>query len=737
MNRRRVAATALTAAGLLAAGIVPAVSQTPKPFDPTPAGRETEPVVLTGANFAGWAAAEELTAKVPTVDGKLCLVGQKDKCTHNQYEEPEVATGAAAGTGVAVDRLIGYRWDAKKGAFKQIPFQVDEVAVRYLSNHNSGFAFYSETDQNVTYVYDQDRWNWTSEDPANPCIAKPRDNAPAYPDTVPGLDTNDEVVFMADDAGPLAPIDAPLPKGTVDSRQVVVTDPTTGQQSYAYVMLAGDGAGAATPAFDASNGYVRYLADADSDTYLYSQSSYGNYGATYKGSYFDPATKTCVKDNPKQRRPKDTAWVKTPRYAFRYDGRWLMTQTRVASAEQEERNADNPDPSTWEYGPDLIDQWKARAFQQRPGGETPCCGYEEEVNNWGGSSMLMGYRAGPVRVIRAAWGADSSTNNIRTEIFYRSQMHEQDKLRVHVIPPFDGIYAQWDFNAGKMTRYSNPFVPEGVKIDGKNDEVFGNSRMHIASDGVAIQADDKTGVTAFDEQMNKGIVVGSPGARCPSTGGDACVNNDIDTFDPTLHGPAGTLAWEQTSGPFGTFVDRTTVRQHSAGTAYTLATTPYYRDDSCFDDGTGTDPGPHVKPRAVDPVTDSNGQARECWDESMGDPMAWVTGNNLAFDHLYQGDIGTHGVHILLIAESDNAGLTAPLTEIDSDQRRVILNGYPGDVGEVYGRGLEKPLVAAVTPERRAPADAPGNSGGNGGNGGNGESPKSKLNARKPLAIGR
>jgi hypothetical protein len=703
--RTRSTIVTLTASALLCAGIVPAISagQTPKPYDPVAPGRETEPVVLTGANFAGWSAPEEVTAKVPATEGGQCIGGIDDaKCTHNQYEKPEVASGDALGAGAPVEKLLGYRWDTTTSNWTQIPLQVDEMAVRYLSNNNSGFSFYSETDRNITYVYDQDRFNWTAEDPNDPCHAVPRGGTVRTPDTVPGLDTNDEVVFMANDAGPAAPADAPLPAGVTDSRQVVLTDPNTGTQSFAYVMLAGDGPTAPTPAYTAANGYVRYLPDADSDTFMYSQSSYGDYGNTFKGAYFDPATNTCVTATPKQHRPKDTAWIKTPRYSFRYDGRWLMTETHVASAAQELANAAESNPANWQYGPDLIDQWKARAFQQRPGGETPCCGYEEEVNNWGGSSMLMGYRAGPVRVIRAAWGADSSTNNIRTEIFYRGQMHEQDALRVHVIPPGDGIYSQWDYNAGRMTKYYNPFVPDGVDVDGKNDEVFGNGRLHATFDGARYQSDDKTGVAPVDQQVNNGVAVGSPPDNCSGDPtGTACINNDVDTVDPTHSGPAGTLNWEQIGGPYGTFVDRITVKQYNAGAAYSLVTTPYYRDDACFDDGTGNDPGPHMRPRNVDFDVDQAGQPRACWDPANGNPATYVTSNSLASDHFYQGDIGTHGVHILLIADSDNAGLTMPVDEIESDQRRVILNGDPGNVGEKYGRGLEKPLVAAVTVEHR------------------------------------
>ncbi len=114
------------------------------------------------------------------------------------------------------------------------------------------------------------------------------------------------------------------------------------------------------------------------------------------------------------------------------------------------------------YGQDLVDRWKARAFAQDPGSETPCCGYEEEDNNWGGSSILLGERVGPVRAIRETWGADSGTNVIRRETFYRQEVTQRTYLRVHVIPALDGIYAQWDFNAGAVDRFYNSQQPAGV-----------------------------------------------------------------------------------------------------------------------------------------------------------------------------------------------------------------------------------------------------------------------------------
>ena len=47
-------------------------------------------------------------------------------------------------------------------------------------------------------------------------------------------------------------------------------------------------------------------------------------------------------------------------------------------------------------------------------------------------------------------------------------------------------------------------------------------------------------------------------------------------------------------------VDRTQVDNVKdltpGGLPQSMMALPYYRDDSCFDDGTGSDPGPRVKP---------------------------------------------------------------------------------------------------------------------------------------------
>ena len=204
--------------------------------------------------------------------------------------------------------------------------------------------------------------------------------------------------------------------------------------------------------------------------------------------------------------------------------------------------------------------------------------------------------------------------------------------------------------------------------------------------------------------------VNEPGCRpidpvgaFPAPWDDVCTYNDVDTADPLFSGPNASMIWEQLSGEQGTLVTRwaTEAKDLTPGTAAHAAfALPYYRDDACFDDGTGTDPGPHLTSRRADTGeasrwTDPFGisQPRECWDPSHPEHEA-----ALGTRRLWQGSIGTHGMHLLLIAESDNAGATLPLTEITSMQRIVTLPGNPGNVGDAYGRGFEKPLVATVTP---------------------------------------
>jgi hypothetical protein len=768
---------AVRGAGVRAAGggAASGVGAAAVPGAPDPV-RTYEPVVVTGAQLPDWSAGPEVTARAPgmptnypTADAQAVAPGPlQSDCyqanpaadvngwvdpshgDHNCYQSSQLPVRTVPGrAGVDPGSIRGYRWNGRR--FAQIPFQVDTKWVHYLSNNASGFAFYSGVDQETTYTFDREGFRYTTNqpfDPAHPsvvCWSQPVAGRSTTADPNPGLIDTDEMAFMARDGGPAAPSDARLPHGIVAAKQLTVTDPVTGKQSAVYLMLSGrdrNGDYEVAPAYTAANSpYVRYQRDANADLFVPSQSSYSDYGNAPRGPACNPdgtpalgrgfsrdATGAVVLDPATyvQRRPVDGASVSTPRYRFRYDGRWLMDGIQVSP--------DDHGLVSGDYGANIVDRWKARAFQQSPGGRTPCCGYEEEQTNWAGSSQLMGERAGPVRVIRETWGSDSGTNVTRTEIFYPEQVVYQSNLRVHPIPPLDGIYAQRDMAAGRVTRYYNPYLPNGAPVDGLNDETYGNLHAHVGPDGVGLDSQDGAGAALRSANGGQPVTVGSPqDGSC----GSQCVHGDFDLSDGTFSGLPGLLQWEEVDGPAGALVERWTVRQATpGGVAQSLVTFPYYRDDSCFDDGTGNDPGPKLRLRSAtepatwgyDPVTGvpvspaPAGAAtvfqRRCWNHHADGTVYNLPGTS-TFDpakpaeaadgppdpsfspqgdiRYYQGDIGTHGIHLVLVAESDNAQLTAPVDEIDAQQTQVVLPGNQGNVGEQYGRAFEKPLVTLVT----------------------------------------
>src|SRR3954468_19235463 len=208
---RRVLMGAMAAA-LLAVLLVavPSLAQQPIPLpgsstalpdaNPPPV-RASEPIVMTGQQFPGLSASANQTAKLPLTDLVQCTEQIQGDCPHNHSANPEVDTGSSLGRGTPVDRLLGYRWDAKASRFVQIPFQVDEVFTRYLENSASGFAFYSGDDKHTTYAFDREGWRYPDRLPRNPCVAIPFEERDAHGtasrppttlDPVKGLDDNDE-----------------------------------------------------------------------------------------------------------------------------------------------------------------------------------------------------------------------------------------------------------------------------------------------------------------------------------------------------------------------------------------------------------------------------------------------------------------------------------------------------------------------------------------------------------------
>lgn len=652
--------TLLIMTALVAVALPPATRAVGPVAAPLPQERAVEAVVMTGSQFGDWSAGPEFSAREPTQPmNSDCLDDEGDGLSHNCSEPSRIPNNPQVGADV--DRLVGFRYE--DGAFVEIPFQVDERFTRYISNLASncteagpfciGFGAYSGADPQLSYAFDRDTYRFTD----GVCEAEMEPGDAPDPDPVVGLDDNDELSFMYRDTGPRAPTDTPLPEGITELRAVRLDDPSDPGTAprYAYVGLAAT----TERTFGPADGYMRYVRDADSFRFLETSDNYGN---APRGPVCNDAGAVMKNDVP--RRPKDTAWVLTPRYAFRYAARWTLKGVRVNPDPDATRPLDDPS----EYGPPLVDQWKARAYAQTPESETPCCGFETE-EGWTRSSVTLGERWGPVRVIRTTWGSDSGTNTVRNEILYPDVIVQETNLRVHPIPPLGGIFSYWDHTAGVVDRYYNPQVPEGVVVDGRNDEVIGTTYVAARPGGLEIRDDDDIPVIG-----PQGVSIGSP---------DGCLGEctDLDVTDPTLNA-VGTLTWEQVSGPHGAMVFETGLGEITPGDPQSLATLPYYRDDSCFDDGTGSDPGP---PRNREADRDP------CWSADAG-----ATAPYSSTPPFRQGLIGGHGVQVLFAAETDNLMLTVPATEIGATTRMVVLPGDPGNVGERYTYASDLPLTATV-----------------------------------------
>jgi hypothetical protein len=491
--------------------------------------------------------------------------------------------------------------------------------------------------------------------------------AGATPDPVPGLDFDDEIVFMAGDAGNLY-TGTDYPAGWEAVQQVALLDPLDATaQRFVYVVQLSE-----VP-LEQPAGYVNYQRHADADQWIDRHfftpddpqklgSSNTGYGSNLSGTVcvssladYHGDDAACVQDQqsgqfvcPSQDRfPRDGVTVTTANYRWEASGRWMVRDLRVRGQQAED---------DWESRPDLIDRWKGRAFQQSPDSAISLVGFEDEQVNWEANSILIGERCGPVRCMRAIWGADSGTNTTKTETFYRDAITYRYRVRVHPIPT-DGLYTAWDYNRDVMLagseenvepgRYYTMLRPQGVPIDGINDDIG--------------QVDGVADFPAF-----------------------------FDVPDPTFNLIAGIYNWEQVSGKgdAGSLVYIFEINGAASVGNPLIAT--YYRDDACLDDGTGDDPV--QRPWPGETSTDARVTAGY---EAVngGVPYAQLDCSQR------QGAYGAHGVHYLFTHDTDNAFSPLPVTEVDGQQWQFMVpTDYPQNIAEPYANTVRVKLVPIVAP---------------------------------------
>jgi hypothetical protein len=636
--------------------------------------RDAVPVVLTGNQLPSWSRSPAVGHPKTWPEGteQLDPIRSAHHGTLTVPPDPR--------TGVPIDEVAAYSWTGT--GWREVPVQVDERYPYFLSNSRSDFAFYSSVDEELTYAWDVESWKKIpgdcsarypqSIDEVNTLIAdglitlgdgeQAEDYFGPMPDPVAGLDDDDEVVFMASDAGLRAGSAELGPRNTQEgSRQEVALVDPLNPANVRFVYLFRKTGGSS---FDTSTGYVDYERDADADEFIdrfsirrddpeilgVSNTGYGPnlpgpvcITADYPG-YPSPTEPDGTPRESTDRFPRDGLTVSTDAYRWIATGRWMVRDMHVARP-----------GAPGVYGPDLVDRWKGRAFQQSPDSSISLVGFEDEQVNWEANSALLGERTGPVRAIRETWGADSGTNVTKTEYFYRDAVVYRYHIRVHPIPP-DGLYTSWDYNAGVATKYFNALIdvkdPDGVDIDGINDDT-GNF------DGIG-------DFPAF-----------------------------FDAPDPTHSLPLGTYNWEQVSGAgdFGSLVYLFEVK--GATGVENPVVFPYYRDDKCLDDGTGDDPVP--RPWPGEPSTDQ--RVQDGYAAAAGKPYEQVTCDEK------QGAWGSHGVHTFFTGDTDNALQSKPATEVDAQQWQfAVPTSSPGSVGSGYHLAVTVPLAAAAVEQDNTPA---------------------------------
>jgi hypothetical protein len=642
--------------------------------------RDVEPVVLTGAQLPIWSHLPAVG--LATTHPQHMMDGKRD--AHNgQLQVP-----ADARPGAAVDEIAAFSWDGTK--FVEIPVQVDERFPYFLANVNSDSTFgpiYSGTDEELTYEWDVESWKqqFTEVLPDGTCIKRYANSAQEIADaieegwmslastTTPDsmtramqdpagmLDDDDEIVFMASDKGQLAPPEAVPPGAVGGKHQITVTDPRNpADVGFVYLVQRPGGS-----SFNADNGYVSYERDDNADEWIdrntFSDGSSENLGSSNTGygpnipgmvctddpetaaierGLDDPATPEVEEPRESNDRfPRDGVTVSTDTYKWYASGRWMIRSMQIIS------------DATGEYGPDLIDRWKGRAFQQSPDSSISLVGFEDEQVNWEGNSTLLGELAGPVRAIREVWGADSGTNVTKTETFYRDSVAYRYRVRVHPIPP-DGLYTSWDYNQGVAECYFNESHSDCIAVDGVNDD-----QLNV------------------DEAPN----------------GDPAF---FDATDPTHSKPLANLNWEQVSGSGdkGSLVYMFEMKNQQA--LENPLVVPYYRDDACLDDGTGDNPSPRQFPgeRSTDPrVYSSENQDCTIVPSDLLNPATnnWMN---------RQGCFACHGIHYFVTNDTDNATMPKPTTEIDGQQWQwAVPTSAPTAVGDAYANTVKTPLVAVAT----------------------------------------
>jgi hypothetical protein len=349
--------------------------------------RPTDPVVMTGAELP------RLLGSAPDR-----VVAFRFKLDHHSHKKK----GHARAASTKPRRSSAGRWI-------RVPVQVDERAVVDFGAVPSG----SPPSGDHT-VYGTPPVGATALQYTDP-------NTFVGPDPDPTLDPDDEVAFMAADAGFRA-VKAKRPRHTLrgGATRVLVQDPLTSAKRWIYLFRAG----ARIPSLPTN--YVTY------DFKLLS----GDYKQTYdRASGPNPEASTIV----------------TSGYQASFSDRWFFDSLHIDAG-----------------GASAVDILDGYKFAFAPGS----CTRSEATFN-AGEGAFVANKDGPVRAIRSYVGANSGPYTERTDLFYANRHDIVTDLRVHPIP---SLFTQYDMSQAAIgMTYSDEQHQGGVPVDGNPDTLPGTT----------------------------------------------------------------------------------------------------------------------------------------------------------------------------------------------------------------------------------------------------------------------
>jgi len=327
----------------------------------------------------------------------LSYLAEAQTSSLNRPHDPVVLTGNLLQPlrPYTPEQIVGFRFN--QGVWTQIPVQVDEKALLDIvlpyGDLSILFGIPPSYSNPKTFLF-CDSSTYTGIDP------------------LPLIDYDDELVFLAKDAG--GESDGSFPQGVLDSicTKVTIIDPLGGR-GYVYLLI-NDG----SLTQNAGLNYITVSTDLPATSGFPTNLHITNYENTF---------------------------VSTDRYSWHFSSEWVSDMLSLSVGN----------------GFNLLDRHKCFLS------DTSCSRTEDTFSEAENAFVIS--KTGPVRYIRSYMGANSGPLTQRTHIFYQGRQDIITDLRVHSI---GGFYDTFDWNSSAEGMiYKNDLNPEGVVTDGIPDAI--------------------------------------------------------------------------------------------------------------------------------------------------------------------------------------------------------------------------------------------------------------------------